>query len=148
MTCLWLNPTQMVTFTSLTPQQSSIPTLSLQRSSFIGIYSRTINLHVCTLRPKSSRTNRIKPNLESSDRHLSSPCATIPALDTAQDFHQAGVNIARRNTSENMQSCRVGPHASITVREWKRLCNTIAVMTPMYVDVGYLEVGTINAVSK
>lgn len=49
-----------------------------------------------------------------------------------------------------MQSSEVdlGPHASIVAREWKLFCNTIDVVTPVYVDTDYLGLARITAVSK
>ena len=52
--------------------------------------------------------------------------------------------------SNNMQSSKVdlGHHASIAVREWKLLQNTVTTMTAMSVDTDYLGVAKITAVSK
>ncbi|KAM0799486.1 putative phenylalanine ammonia-lyase [Usnea florida] len=42
----------------------------------------------------------------------------------------------------------LGPHASLVVREWKLLWNTISTETPTYIDSDYLEVAKVTAVSK
>ena len=49
-----------------------------------------------------------------------------------------------------MQNSKVdlGPHASIVVREWKLLQNTITTVTPIHIDTDYLGVAKIVAVSK
>ena len=57
--------------------------------------------------------------------------------------------IVHDTTSEEMQSkVDLSPHARIAVREWKLLCNTVAVMTPIFVDTDYLGIAKITAVSK
>lgn len=58
--------------------------------------------------------------------------------------------MALGTTSGKMQSSEVdlGPHASIVVREWKLFCNTVDVVTPVYVDTDYLGLARITAVSK
>ena len=60
-------------------------------------------------------------------------------------------DIVHGSTIKAMQrsnGVKLGPHASIAVREWKLLRNMVAVMTPMSIDADYLRVANVTAVSR
>lgn len=72
------------------------------------------------------------------------------SIDHTDDLHQMGSNILNGTTTEKMQNSKVdlGPHASIVVREWKLLWNTVTNVAPVNVDTDYLGLAKITAVSK
>lgn len=47
-----------------------------------------------------------------------------------------------------MDKMDISPHVGIVLREWKLLSNTVTSVTPVYVDIDYLGLAKITAVSK
>lgn len=76
--------------------------------------------------------------------------ASGPCISPTNDLHRTDSYIANGIIPEKMQNSKVdiSPHASIVVREWKLLRDTVNIVTPTYVDTDYLGVAKITAVSK
>ncbi|CAF9912667.1 MAG: hypothetical protein ALECFALPRED_008241 [Alectoria fallacina] len=76
--------------------------------------------------------------------------ASDPSVSPTNDLHRTDSYIANGIIPEKMQNSRADlrPHASIVMREWKLLRDTITIVTPMCVDTDYLGVAEITAVSK
>ena len=77
-------------------------------------------------------------------------CAIGPSIFPSEDLHQTDSDIANGTVPGKMQSSKVdlGPHASIVVREWNLLWNTVTTVTPIHVDTDYLGIAKVSAVSK
>ncbi len=82
--------------------------------------------------------------------HHAAAYETCPSTNPKNNLPQMNSNIANGTNPEKMQNSRLdlGPHASITVREWKLLRDTVNTVTPLHVDDDYLGVANITAVSR
>lgn len=91
---------------------------------------------------------RADPDL--SNGHQPAPCVIGASINPTDDISQKASDIANGSTLEKMQSseANLGPHASIVVREWKLLWNTVTAMSPVHIDTDSLSVAKVTAVSK
>lgn len=82
--------------------------------------------------------------------HHAAAYETCPSTNPIDDLRQMDSNIANGTNPEEMQNSRLdlGPHASITMREWKLLRDTVNIVTPLHVDDDYLGLANITAVSR
>ena len=75
---------------------------------------------------------------------------SCPSTNLQDDLLQMDVHIANGTGPDKMQNSTLdlGPHSSITVREWELLRNTVNLVTPLHVDDDYLGLANITAVSR
>ncbi|KAL9068785.1 MAG: hypothetical protein Q9161_005989 [Pseudevernia consocians] len=92
----------------------------------------------------------LQADCDTSNGYHGAAGAFYPSTNPTDDLRQTNPNMTNGTNPDEMRNRKVdlGPHASIVVREWKLLCSTVDIVTPMYVDTDGLGLANITAVSK